>query len=207
MKKPKSTSAGSTRSVSSTDLELYRSLIVARRDAHAVRKGDETFTRRDPLNNDVLAEHLAGKYRVGTYLLSPDGFTPFLVIDIDVRNPELVRKILKRLRKRGVSAYVERSKVKGYHVWIFFNKPVLAGLARLFGRLIIKGLETPKIEIFPKQDSVAGKRLGNCIFLPLYGRDVTALVCFRMGMSGSPSFQRMKQVGHCGKPILRTSSA
>jgi hypothetical protein len=173
MKKPKSTSAGSTRSLSSTDLELYRSLFVARRDAHAVRKGDETFTRRNPLNNDVLAAHLAGKYRVGTYLLSPDGFTPFLVIDVDVRNPELVRKILKRLRKRGVSAYVERSKVKGYHVWIFFNKPVLAWRARSFGRLVIKGLESPKIELFPKQDSVRDEGLGNCIFLPLYGRDVT----------------------------------
>ena len=173
MKKRKSTSAGSTRSVSSTNLELYRSLFVARKDAYAVMNGDQIFARRDPLNYDVLAAHLAGKYRVGTYLIRRNGCTPFLVFDIDVANRKLVLRISKRLRKRGVSAYVERSKSKGYHVWIFFNKPVRAGRARLFGRLIIKGLESPKIEIFPKQDSVAGKGLGNCIFLPLYGRDVT----------------------------------
>lgn len=174
MRKSKSTSAGSGQSVGNAKLELYRSLFVARKDAYAVMKGDRIFAQRHFLNDDVLAAHLAGEYRVGTYLVRRDGRTPFLVFDIDVPNRKLVRRILRRLRKRGVSAYVERSKSKGFHIWIFFNKPVRAVRARLFGRLIIKGLESPKIEIFPKQDSVAGKGLGNCIWLPLHGRDAAA---------------------------------
>lgn len=92
---------------------------------------------------------------------------------VDVQKKKLVRRILKRLRKRKVKAYVERSKSKGFHIWIFFDKPLRAVKARQFAKLVLHGLDVSKIEVFPKQDEVREGGLGNCIWLPLFGRDVS----------------------------------
>jgi hypothetical protein len=101
-------------------LRTFRSLFVAREDAHAVWMNETPQAIRTPLNDDVLVAHFNGDYRVGTYLIRLDGRTPFLVFDVDIRNRKIAKKIVKRLRTKGVSAYVERSKSKGFHVWIFF---------------------------------------------------------------------------------------
>jgi len=91
-------------------LQVFRSLFVAREDAHAIWRGDQPVASREPLSDQVLTAHLAGEYRVGTYLIKLDGRTPFLVFDVDVRKRSLVRRILRRLLKKEVVAYVERSK-------------------------------------------------------------------------------------------------
>jgi len=67
---------------------------------------------REPLNNDVLKAHLAGEFRVGSYLIAEDGRTPYLVFDIDEPKRPIVRKIVRRLRNFKITSYVERSKSK-----------------------------------------------------------------------------------------------
>jgi hypothetical protein len=156
------------------DLQVFRSIFVAREDAYVIWKNEKPVALREPLTDAVLAAHLRGAYRVGTYLINSDGRTPFLVIDVDERKRSLVKRILKRLRNRKVPAYLERSKSKGFHIWVFFDRPLLAPQARAFARLILRGLEDRKIEIFPKQDKIARDGLGNCIFLPLFGLDIKA---------------------------------
>ena len=153
-------------------LRRFRSIFVAREDAYAVWRGDQIVAVREPLSDEVLAAHLAGEYRAGTYLIMPDGKTPFLVFDVDEQNRKLVRKIFRRLRKRKVMAYVERSKSKGFHIWVFFDKPVRAARVRQFAGVVLSGLENHKIEVFPKQDKVSAQGLGNCIWLPLFRLDV-----------------------------------
>src|ERR1700723_2200021 len=157
--------------VSEERLQNFRSLFLAREDAHAIWRNEKISAVREGLSDEVLSAHLAGKYRVGTYLIKLDGRTPFLVFDVDVHERSLVRRILRRLRKMNVSAYVERSKSKGYHIWIFFDEPLLASEARAFAKLVLRGMENPKIEIFPKQDTVGKGGFGNCIWLPLFGLD------------------------------------
>jgi hypothetical protein len=153
-------------------LQVFRSLFVAREDAYAIWKGDQPTAVREPLSDHVLTAHLAGEYRAGTYLIQLDGRTPFLVFDIDVQERSLVKRILRRLRKMEVVAYVERSKSKGYHIWVFFDKPLRAAQARAFAKYVLRGLENEKIEIFPKQDYVTEDGVGNCIWLPLCGFDI-----------------------------------
>jgi hypothetical protein len=159
--------------ISEKRLQTFRWLFVAREDAHARRTGDQPVAVREPLSDEVLAAHLAGEYRVGTYLIKPDGKTPFLVIDVDLRKRSLVKRILRRLHKRNVTAYVERSKSKRHHIWIFFDKPLLASKARAFAKIVLREIENRKIEIFPKQDKIRRDGLGNCIFLPLFGADAS----------------------------------
>lgn len=153
-------------------LRSFRSLFVAREDAYAICGDDQPVAVRKPLSDEILAAHLFGEYRVGTYLIRRNGKTPFLVIDVDVPKRSLVRKILKRLRRTEVRPYVERSKSKGFHVWVFFDEQVRAAQARQFAKIALRGLDTSKIEIFPKQDEVKEGGLGNCIWLPLFGGDV-----------------------------------
>src|ERR1700733_5295996 len=159
--------------ISECQLQTFRALFVAREDAHAVLRGNQPVAVREPLSDKVLAAHFAGECRAGTYLIKLDGKTPFLALDVDVQKKKLVKRILKRLRKRKVKAYVERSKSKGFHIWIFFDKPLRAIKPRQYAKLLLRGLDASKIEVFPKQDEVREGGLGNCIWLPLFGRDVS----------------------------------
>jgi len=153
-------------------LRLFRALFVAREDAYASWQGDKPTAVRNSLTDKILAAHLEGEYRVSSYLIKPNGKTPFVVFDVDVRKRSLVRKIVRRLCQRHVAAYVERSKSKGFHIWLFFEKPLRAKTARAFTRIVLRGLENKKVEVFPKQDKVSGDGLGNCISLPLFGQDI-----------------------------------
>jgi hypothetical protein len=171
MKKAKGNLHGVKNSIGNTRLRLFRSLFVAREDAHATYARERIVALREPLSDGVLAAHLAGTCRVGTYLITANGKSPFLVIDVDVHEKSLVRTILKRLRAMKVTGYAERSKSKGFHIWVFFDKPLSSAAARAFAMLVLKGLENPKIEIFPKQDRVVDGGLGNCIWLPLFAPD------------------------------------
>lgn len=159
--------------ISTSQLRAFRALFVAREDAYAILQDERPAAVRKNFSDEVLAAHLAGEYRAGTYLIRPDGKTPFLVFDIDVQQTSLVKRIVKRLHRRSVTAYVERSKSKGHHIWIFFDKPVKAAEARRFAKLVLQGLDVSKIEVFPKQDAVKEGGLGNCIWLPMFGRDVS----------------------------------
>lgn len=77
----------------------------------------------------------------------------------------------------GISPLVERSRSgKGAHVWIFFQKPVSASLARNFGFLLLdKGSSSINLKSFhyydcmyPSQDVASS--IGNLIALPLQGQ-------------------------------------
>jgi len=68
-------------------------------------------------------------------------------------------------------AYIERSKSKGYHVWIFFEEAgVLAAKARLIVNYILTQINQPDTEVFPKRDFLDDKvSYGNFINAPLFG--------------------------------------
>jgi hypothetical protein len=153
-------------------LELFRELFVGRTDAYAMWKDGRITAVREPLNKDVLKAHLAGEFRVGSYLVREDGLTPYLIFDIDEPKRAVIRKIVRRLQKRKISSYVERSKSKGFHVWVFLKCPMFPAHVRRFADLMLRGMEGRKIEVFPKQDKVAPEGLGNCIWLPLCGSDM-----------------------------------
>ena len=70
-----------------------------------------------------------------------------------------------------MAAYLERSKSKGYHVWICFSKAVPARKVRMVLRHILHEIESPSTEIFPKQDFISGSdSFGNFINAPLFGK-------------------------------------
>ncbi len=147
---------------------------------------------------DILA-HLRGRsYNasdvIGVYPLMADGTCRFLVYDFDnhekgaekadfantddtwVDEVEAMREICAL---NGIDPLVERSRSgRGAHIWIFFDKPIPASLARKFGiALLEKGAEQVNLKSFkyydrmlPAQDMLPEGGIGNLIALPLQGK-------------------------------------
>ena len=147
---------------------------------------------------DVLA-HLQGKsYNgsdvIGIYPLLKNGTCRFLVFDFDNHEKSMEKKDFANtdetwmeevdaMRRicilNGIDPLVERSRSgRGAHVWIFFDKPIPAALARRFGfALLEKGAEQVNLKSFkyydrmlPAQDILPEGGLGNLIALPLQGQ-------------------------------------
>jgi len=128
------------------------------------------YQAKQPVTDQVLLRHIEGLRPYGVYLLVGDQ-TRALAVDFDTHDLTPVREFVTQARHYGMPAYIERSKSKGYHVWIFFEVPgVPARKARLVAHHILTEIDQPRTEIFPKQDSLDTQvRHGSFIFAPLYG--------------------------------------
>lgn len=135
-----------------------------------------------PLTDEAIARHLAGKVTLGAYLLAADNTCKAGVIDCDInkdadpdanrpRCRELVRLVYRTCRGMDLSALLEDSGNKGYHLWTFFSEPMPAGQVQRMGRLIVaRALEEQEFsgihaEVFPKQGEK--DHFGNLIKVPL----------------------------------------
>lgn len=129
-----------------------------------------------PLTDNVFLDHLEGRCTIGIYPLLPNETCRFLTIDFDKESwQEDVGAVKNTCKKFEVPALVERSRSgAGAHLWIFFDEPVIAGLARKLG----SGLLTYTAEhhhlhldsydrLFPNQDTTPKGGFGNLIALPL----------------------------------------
>lgn len=140
--------------------------------------------------HDIL-DHLNGKSVIGVYPLLKTDECRFLVFDFDNHEKgseqndfankddewiEEVNALVSICRLNGIDALVERSRSgKGAHIWVFFDKPIPASLARSFGSALLdKGAEQVNMKSFkyydrmlPAQDCLPKNGIGNLIALPL----------------------------------------
>ena len=122
------------------------------------------------MTDEVILSHLTGKRPYGVYLLVKDR-TRAIAVDFDTPDRVPLIEFVARAQHYGLSAYVEKSKSKGHHVWIFFDKQgVPAFKARRLVQHILEEIEQPQTEVFPKQDRLDGHmRYGNFINAPFFG--------------------------------------
>ncbi|NML71689.1 DEAD/DEAH box helicase family protein [Chryseobacterium sp. RP-3-3] len=130
------------------------------------------------LTDNEIQKHLNGIQQIGIYPLLVDNTSWLLVADFDKQNwqKEAVN-FLKACKERNIPAYLERSRSgNGGHVWIFFDKPYPAIRSR---KIFISILEESGAfsmfdkgssfdRLFPNQDFLSGKGLGNLIALPFF---------------------------------------
>lgn len=157
----------------SYDPYLYRT--------HKMRGGtfqnyqDKTYL---PLSDKEIEKHLRGEQLVGIYPLLPDNTSWFIAADFDDDNwLEECKIFLKVCHENEIPAYLERSRSgQGGHIWIFFEQSYPAIRSR---KIILSLLEKSGVfsvfdksssfdRLFPNQDFLSGKGLGNLIALPLY---------------------------------------
>ncbi len=148
--------------------------------AHKMKGGTfQNFTGKTylPLTEDEIVKHLDGAQQIGIYPLLPDNTSYFLVADFDDDSwMQDAVKFFKACEVLKIHAYIERSRSgKGAHVWIFFDKAWPAVRSRT---LFLSILENTGVfsafdksssfdRLFPNQDYLSGKGLGNLIALPL----------------------------------------
>jgi superfamily II DNA or RNA helicase len=130
-----------------------------------------------PVTDEVIQGHLTGKHTVGVYAILPDETCWFLAVDFDKKTwMEDATALLTTCEEMGIPAALERSRSgNGGHVWIFFDAPVPAGLARKLGSTILTytmekyhhmGLDSYD-RFFPSQDTMPKGGFGSLIALPL----------------------------------------
>ena len=132
-----------------------------------------------PVTDEVVDGHLRGRHTIGVYPLLVDDTCRFLAADFDKATWQHdAGAYLAVCRARGVPAALERSRSgNGAHVWILFEEPVAASLARRLGaHLLTEVMErNPDIgfgsydRFFPSQDTLPQGGFGNLIALPLQG--------------------------------------
>lgn len=124
-----------------------------------------------PVTSKVLMRHLRGEQPYGVYLLNEDK-TLAAAADFDSADTSPPLEFIRQARQYGLGAYLERSKSKGWHVWLFFPQPgVLASKARMVVNAILADIGAPDTEVFPKQDRLVGDgQFGNFINAPLFGK-------------------------------------
>jgi len=130
-----------------------------------------------PVTDEVIQNHLVGKHIIGVYPLLLDETCWFLAIDFDKKTwQEDVVAFLRACREVGVAAALERSRSgQGGHIWIFFDRPIEASIARKFGCAILTHAMERRHQIgldsydrfFPSQDTLPKGGFGNLIALPL----------------------------------------
>lgn len=131
-----------------------------------------------PLTNNEIQKHLNGVQQIGAYPLMQDNTSWFLVADFDKQNwkKEAVT-FLNACKKNNIPAYLERSRSgNGGHVWIFFDKPypairsrkVFISILELSGVFSMFDKSSSFDRLFPNQDFLSGKGLGNLIALPFF---------------------------------------
>lgn len=125
------------------------------------------------VSDAVLLNHLTGRQPYGVYLLVGDR-TKAIAADFDQDDLAPPMEMIRTAAGYGLSAYIERSKRKGYHVWFFLSEQgVLAWKARAVLKLMLEEIGKPDTEVFPKQDRlVAPNQYGNFINAPLFYRSV-----------------------------------
>lgn len=135
-----------------------------------------------PLTDEQIEKHLQGEQFIGIYPLLQDNTSWFLAADFDDKGWEdASRRFIQICAERQIPVYLERSRSgNGGHAWIFFEQNYPAVKSR---KVFIHLLEQAKVistfdknasfdRLFPNQDTLSGKGLGNLIALPLHGEAI-----------------------------------
>ena len=158
---------------STTDkIGLFRRCFGGRTDAYGTRdlRNGRAWQVKQPVTDEVILAHLQGKQPYGVYLLVDDR-TRAVAADFDIDDLEPPMEFRTAAMSYGLATYLERSKSKGYHGWMFLDeRGVSAAKARLIVRHILAEIGQPHTEVFPKQDRLDSRTsYGNFIYAPLFG--------------------------------------
>lgn len=142
----------------------------------------------EPVTFVHYERHLRGKVSLGVYPLLDDGTCSWAAADFDQEGsapwhngpddaaPAL--SLVDSLNYYGMNTGVclEKTKHKGWRIWILFSAPVPArDVRRLFRAALEKAGLPPSVEVFPKQDRIGKSTprnqypVGNFVHLPYFG--------------------------------------
>jgi superfamily II DNA or RNA helicase len=149
-------------------------------------KGGTLTTYQDktlqPLTDEQIARHLSGEQLIGIYPLLANNTSHFIAADFDGDNwLDEARKFIQVCEGSGLPVYLERSRSgNGGHVWLFFSelypafksRRIFLSLLQSTGIFSVFDKDSSFDRLFPNQDSLSGKGLGNLIAVPLFKKSL-----------------------------------
>ncbi len=153
--------------------------------AHQMRGGSfKDFKEKKylELKDEQILKHLKGERLIGIYPLLKDNTSWFIVADFDKSGwKKECKDFITICHKQNIPVYLERSQSgNGGHIWIFFERPYPAIKSRTIFKSLLEESGSFSIfdktasfdRLFPNQDYLSGKGLGNLIALPLHEPNV-----------------------------------
>ncbi len=130
-----------------------------------------------PLSDEMIKKHLFGKHILGIYPLLTDNTCNLIAADFDdhkgTRSPLADIKLFYEVCEfNEIPCYIELSKSgMGYHAWTFFDQALPAAVVRQIWFDLIEEADIPPSfdRLFPNQNNLTGKKLGNLIAMPFQG--------------------------------------
>lgn len=146
-------------------------------------KGFEYRTQTGIPTLDLIQKHLDREEVLGAYTVNRGNFVRWMAFDIDSKlgiekAREIAKKISEFLTTNKIPHVIEFSGSKGYHILIFFVDKTNAKRAKDFGERVRDFFgfnRTGKlhVEVYPKQEEIGDKEIGNLLRLPLGRHPVT----------------------------------
>jgi len=140
-------------------------------------------SERKPVSPDMIKKNMNGqKAYLGIYPLLDGDVTAWVAGDFDCHNDrqqpdEDIRRVVNFLNEinqyHDIPFYLFSSKSgKGYHLYLFSDKPIPSGKFRIFYNEIMKRSEVGISfdSVYPKQDHIMGLDIGNLIAMPFHGQ-------------------------------------
>ena len=145
-------------------------LFSGRLDAVGGDTGRAIYT---PYTYKRVRAHLEGLDPIGTYPTWPDAsgmrWTRWGCCDIDTGDWSEAFQLATALTGMGLAPWVERSRSKGWHVWVFVADPIEAVKMRRCLKVAYAAIDLPAKEANPKSETLAPGQLGNYVRLPYKG--------------------------------------
>jgi len=156
-----------TQTLSADDVAHFITLFRGRGDVYGHNEGRCV---KEALTFKKFQEHLEGVEAIGVYPIVPskgDYKVVWGCSDFDTAEAWTHAKLLHdALWAAGLSPWIERSRSKGFHVWVFCMDLVPASAMRNMLLAAHQVADVPATEVNPKQTRLAQGQYGNYVRLP-----------------------------------------
>lgn len=156
-----------------------------------------------PLTTSVFEKHLKGELELGVYCTNDQAMSYWGCVDFDSdktkagdsRAYQAALQLQGKYEEYGITSWIERSRSKGYHVWIFPKGPMPSRTLRKAQLSCLESLGMSGLEVNPKQETLYDKSktatapsnrgfgIGNLVRIPYSPLAMpNRMVCLSRGM-------------------------
>lgn len=144
------------------DVEKFAELFTGRTDAYGTDTGGACWS---PVTLKTYERHLDGVEPIGIYPVVSN-MVRWGCCDIDTGEWSEAFMLATALKGMRLNPWVERSRSKGWHIWVFVPDWVSAADMRRCLKVAYKAIDLPAREANPKSEMLRPNQLGNYVRLP-----------------------------------------
>lgn len=148
------------------NVHKFIDIFSGRQDAYGSDHGSAIW--RAPTYDDYV-RHLEGVEGMGIYPVLPTDQGPKVIwgcCDIDTGDWQEAYMLAVALSGMGLKPHIERSRSKGWHIWVFADDWVPAATMRRCLKVAYAAIDLPAKEANPKSENLRSDQLGNYVRLP-----------------------------------------